>query len=637
MRKSLPILLVLILLLSAASCRQYQYPYWPPIHDNNEETEKIAPEELIRKANMPAVYEIIGDVLKGREVKGMNLVSFRDVTSAGSSVISARAASEYEAVISFNGYEADNSVFISGSMTFRFTGTDLSVSSYYSVTEKEKSLTFSYESNDYDVSISMSESVPLSGFTVKKTQSGSFVLKGGTLPSPSGSSIEITVDDNAPITPDDIGSEDSRFESGNGTADDPFVITNETQFGYIADYADRMNGGQEFYFKVTQDLDFSDIDYEINIPILRGAIDFNNNSLKGCDKEDFANSNIFGNLIGTISNLNYSPVEAIALTSNVNQNADPDDISMFENVTVNGTFKDVPHNFSLYMKWMYGSTLKFNKCVSNADYYGSNYAAVFVGGAVHRTTKLLEFVDCTNNGDMYREYSGLLVGNAYGPNFYLQNERQLVVKNVVNNGTINGTKSVGAYCGIVNSNLTTAEFNSSVSPLIKGTGTIESENSKLTAVYDKDFTTLTISGFSNDVSKLVAVGSIYAVLETNVDRYTQLTEFKAEKVASGNSVDIELPALYVVDSYYAAAHKGTPGTDSNGNDIFTPEGASYHYYYVPKMNEYQDETVTDGPKVGGENGYSTLTYEVLAYDQNERLLASVAVANPDEPHSPSGN
>ena len=41
MRKSLPILLVLILLLSAASCRQYQYPYWPPIHDNNEETEKV--------------------------------------------------------------------------------------------------------------------------------------------------------------------------------------------------------------------------------------------------------------------------------------------------------------------------------------------------------------------------------------------------------------------------------------------------------------------------------------------------------------------------------------------------------------------------------------------------------------------
>ena len=636
MRKSLPILLVLILLLSAASCRQYQYPYWPPIHDNNEETEKIAPEELIRKANMPAVYEIIGDVLKGREVKGMNLVSFRDVTPAGSSVISARAASEYEAVISFNGYEADNSVFIFGSMTFRFfTETDLSVSRYYSV--MEKSLTFSYESNDYDVSISMSEPVPLSGFTVHETQSGSFVLKGGdTFPSPSGSSIEITVDDNAPITPDDIGSEDSRFESGNGTADDPFVITNETQFGYIADYADRMNGGQEFYFKVTQDLDFSDIDYEINIPILRGAIDFNNNSLKGCDKEDFANSYIFGNLIGTISNLNYSPVEAIALTSNVNQNADPDDISMFENVTVNGTFKDVPHNFSLYMEWMYGSTLKFNNCVSNANYYGSNYAAVFVGGAVHRTTKLLEFVDCTNNGDMYREYSGLLVGNAYGPNFALQNESQLVVENVVNNGTLYGTKSAEAYCGIVNSNLTTAEFNSSVSPLIRGTGIIESANSNLKADYDEDFTTLTISGFSNDVSRLVAVGSIYAVLRTNVDRYTLLTEFKAETTASGTSVDIELPALYVVDSYYAAAHKGKEGT-SNGNDIFTPEGEDYYYYYVPKMNEYHDETVTEGPRVGGENGYSTLTYEVLAYDQNGRLLASVAVANPNEPHSPSGN
>ena len=635
MRKSLPILLVLILLLSAASCRQYQYPYWPPIHDNNEETEKIAPEELIRKANMPAVYEIIGDVLKGREVKGMNLVSFRDVTPAGSSVISARAASEYEAVISFNGYEADNSVFIFGSMTFRFTGTDLSVSSYYSVTEK--SLTFSYESNDYDVSISMSEPVPLSGFTVQETQSGSFVLKGDTLPSPSGSSIEITVDDNAPITPDDIGSEDSRFESGNGTADDPFVITNETQFGYIADYADRMNGGQEFYFEVTQDLDFSDIDYEINIPILRGAIDFNNKSLEGCDEGDFANSYIFGNLIGTISNLNYSPDEAIALTLNVNQNADYDDISMFENVTVNGTFNDVPHNFSLYMAWMYGSTLKFNNCVSNANYYGSNYAAVFVGGAVHKDTKLLEFVNCTNNGDMYREYSGLLVGNAYGPNFALQNESHLVVENVVNNGTLYGTKSAGAYCGIVNSNLTTAEFNSFVSPLIKGTGTIGSANSNLTADYDADFTTLKISGFSSDVSKLVAVGSIYAVLYTNVDRYTQLTEFKAEKAASGNSVDIELPALYVVDSYYATAHKGKVSTDSNGNDIFIPEGASYHYYYVPKMNEYHDETVTDGPRVGGENGYSTLTYEVLAYDQNGRLLASVAVANPTEPISPSGN
>lgn len=100
----------------------------------------------------------------------------------------------------------------------------------------------------------------------------------------------------------------SGYESGDGTQDNPYVIANSEQFAYFAQQLTAGNG-VDAYYDLTADLELTSANWE-TIPVFEGNFNGNGHTIvytmKDTITDNFSCYGLFGEMYGTISNLNVS-------------------------------------------------------------------------------------------------------------------------------------------------------------------------------------------------------------------------------------------------------------------------------------------------------------------------------------------
>ena len=100
----------------------------------------------------------------------------------------------------------------------------------------------------------------------------------------------------------------SGYESGDGTQDNPYVIANSEQFAYFAQQLTAGNG-VDAYYELTADLELTSANWE-TIPVFKGNFNGNGHTIvytmKDTITDNFSCYGLFGEMYGTISNLNVS-------------------------------------------------------------------------------------------------------------------------------------------------------------------------------------------------------------------------------------------------------------------------------------------------------------------------------------------
>lgn len=100
----------------------------------------------------------------------------------------------------------------------------------------------------------------------------------------------------------------SGYESGDGTQDNPYVIANSEQFAYFAQQLTAGNG-VDAYYDLTADLELTSANWE-TIPMFEGNFNGNGHTIVYTMKDTITDSyscyGLFGEMYGTISNLNVS-------------------------------------------------------------------------------------------------------------------------------------------------------------------------------------------------------------------------------------------------------------------------------------------------------------------------------------------
>ncbi len=639
---------VCFLFFALVSCTQPDGVVPPPVDIGQE---RLSPEEILRKAGMNYVYADVEAALRGENVDNVEILSFEEVSDVSMQLASFANAENsttknYVSDVQLTDYETPSSVKINGIITFYFTAKSEDASAQKFVIESYEIKTaapvdFVYGDFDYQIEIEtytpllaenlVIESLADSTGDVDYKIADASDSASGSLSVPSGDSLGYVVDNQSPVTPGEIGFENNGyFASGVGTEEYPFEIANIQQFSNIAEYSELMEDGQPLYFSVTSTLDFSGRDWNILIPLFRGEIDFNGNSMTNVDEGDATHGYFIQYFNGgTISNLSYHADDLVLLTYFIN-NGEPNSSSAFVNVDVYGDV-EVINNASLYTTFLIAGSLEFNGCTSYANYNVKAYSAVFVGGGVNSNASV-KFINCTNNGTLVAQNAALLVGNSY--NGYSAAVENVTVENLVNNGLIRGVKQSNVYCGMVNNGTTSNALNDKYKE-VSGTGEFvtTSGNVLTSASYsDGKFSFRTTA--ADEYAESFAVSAyFYAYYKTTGEqKHTLYTSFESAKT---NGSPIEFDVTYVVDSVYIEEHpEGSLGTDDYGNPIFTIEDETY---FVREDSEIVDgETVVEGIWIG-ENGkhYGTLSYQVNAYDSNDRIIDTKDVSVGTTPGNPS--
>ena len=100
----------------------------------------------------------------------------------------------------------------------------------------------------------------------------------------------------------------SGYESGDGTQDNPYVISNSEQFAYFAQQLTAGNGVDDYY-ELTADLELTSANWE-TIPVFKGNFNGNGHTIVYTMKDTITDNlscyGLFGEMYGTISNLNVS-------------------------------------------------------------------------------------------------------------------------------------------------------------------------------------------------------------------------------------------------------------------------------------------------------------------------------------------
>ena len=265
-----------------------------------------------------------------------------------------------------------------------------------------------------------------------------------------------------------------------GTEAYPYLISSEAEWVSFAaehDESTVTTEAEDVYYKVTNNLDFTDVTERVDVFNFTGTIDFDGHSVKGVTKDNAeywygATTGLFVLVHdATIKNLNYE----LAYYGSANALAFPvlfawrGDV-LLDNVTVSGNATHASNNGAafVYFAWAnaYNSSyvnpdaanndyvavaaapikLTFNNCTnySNITNTGasatSGYAAAFVGQVTGNSAgNTVEFKNCVNEGTITGyHFASMLMANQN----CAANVNTLVVENCVNNGKI--------YAGIAN-------------------------------------------------------------------------------------------------------------------------------------------------------------------------------------------
>lgn len=402
------------------------------------------------------------------------------------------------------------------------------------------------------------------------------------------------------------------FAGGDGTANNPYLISTAEQFNAIENLSNDMKAGKEYFFKQTADITLTQ-----SGSTLCGVYDGGNHSVTAVKSNN--QTLLFDETWGTnatIKNLILVSQENGPMVAVHTNCADNLNLKNITTESVNGVTVSTNSNNTglllinaMYEAWGSGNaqTYLFENITNNVDLVNTGTCtSPFVGSGpcLNDTSSSITYKNCINNGDITGTSS---VGFYYGNSAYIDSIREngmFSAEGCVNNGILMATNDNGlAEIALGDNNYIDAYEN------IEGTGTVVSGSK----IKDYNFSLYYNSGFqilSNDsptyTYNLVAnIGTIYWN-----DGYVS------------NGIKIVLPSTTVT-----SVSTENPIT-SNDFTVYDKQTA------INKNIIKTDETFTEQLPNGG------YPYAVKVKDGKIYLVldvGSTGVINSDEEHSSSVN
>ena len=424
---------------------------------------------------------------------------------------------------------------------------------------------------------------------------------------------------------------DTIFEDGKGTADDPFIIVDESQFAKISTMKDAMKKiGNYYYFSIEDDLDFSHGLNNPYIEVFRGELDFNSHTLSGVSSELLSRLNgtsVVG-LIDTIAegairNLVYMPAAPLNLAycatwPNVHEHDSANGVEViFENISagkpdIKQSVGEVGDNSGFFVSQVLGTNTKmtFRNCTNYYDLNSTTYGGVFLSGYGKGNVKII-FENCDNYGTIYAPKFGYLIGNDNDTSAYIS------AKDCNNYGAIYATemasfigweadKYTGRYHDLGGNEEGTIKVldtvDASVSVGEDGTFAISGVDTAKYSFFEVD-----ASGYGRMMMDGKENGTLLLHVSTGIRPIDQLD-------------DLSFRALPFIDSNYAS---GSTSTDAYGNTIATVGGEAFYSYDLASIEMSPGLTVVFPTK---DHTLRGITYNLYVYDSDDNLAGSLRLS-----------
>lgn len=236
------------------------------------------------------------------------------------------------------------------------------------------------------------------------------------------------------LAPTAWGAGGPTFQSGTGSAADPYLIADANQ---LCRFRDAVNAGDDFSgktVKLAEDIDLAHVEW---IPIGAGTRKGSgaaSGSTPFCGTFDGDGHKVSGLSITTSPNADY----AVGLFGIVKGGT-------VRNVTLDGVALDVPGSE------LAGSAVGLlidNGTVDGVSVSGTVSAHAGVGGVVGRMTLSGTVSDCTNSASVTAMTGVGNVGGIVGAAYYTTDTAEMVIEGCTNTGTIKGTQAVGGIAGL---------------------------------------------------------------------------------------------------------------------------------------------------------------------------------------------
>lgn len=238
---------------------------------------------------------------------------------------------------------------------------------------------------------------------------------------------------------------DKGFAGGNGTEEDPYLISNAAELENIAKIANAADA-EPAHYKLINEIDFNDISDEAKN---RGyVLKHFSGTLDGDGKTFLANPTKDIAFIHTSYGAELKNLNVVQLEHYINLNWYAEKNITYSNVDVSneeGTIfitngQNESSYFSIVTKK--GVTVTFEGCDTSASYeiIPGLWGGVFVGGYGQTDTKYV-FKNCTNSGDVTGKHVALFIGNSH----QAVPANLITVENCANNGKLYGTVSAQLF------------------------------------------------------------------------------------------------------------------------------------------------------------------------------------------------
>ena len=390
------------------------------------------------------------------------------------------------------------------------------------------------------------------------------------------------------------------FAGGLGTENSPYLIDNNQQFINISLYSNEMKNGKNVSFKLSSDIDLSNISFETKYisDYFCGKFDGDNHVVITNDKLD----GILGSAVNntTIKNVKYKLFTNSVLfiagsyyQTNVNLTLDNLDIyTVNENDSViigqnQGLYFNAIGLDNINNKWCdnHRTNLIIQNCNGYANLIGDSYNGVFIGGMLNNADV---FVKNSNYyGQYYGEYTNLVYGNTCSDSawsYYVNST--MTIQNVHNYGAIYGTVRAGLIAGGATSNEASAHTvieNSSIGT----TRRLYDKNLSVKVDTNDKYVTVTKSEISAEYYVLTLVGGERIISETQVNSSYRFN-IKLNNISFDDNGEFKtsykLGKMVTVEQYKeidseAVFEKGTGQLlDEKGAELWITENNGEMYY-----------------------------------------------------------
>lgn len=421
------------------------------------------------------------------------------------------------------------------------------------------------------------------------------------------------------------------FAGGNGTAENPYLISTAQELANVGLLADANN-----HFELTNDIDMSNTPASAtdsygdsgDIYQLYGTLNGNGHTIIA--KENTAGTFLYATN-ATINNLTFNITNHPAVTNAYN--------TTFNNVNVTGNM-EVSNNLGAFVLYAVPESgevsLTFNNCTANVEMVGggasNNYNAVFVGyayGGGAKTT--LTFTNCVNEGNLTCGKAAMFLGN----NSTNGGLVTLNVTNCVNKGSIRSTYTDASYSwnhfvatgahanNTVVLNGTTLTSATAGSVTTEGSGEfVQGPNDGSLALQKNDDNTFTITPASTaGVDHYVVTMSLYAKLlngDGSLEGGTQIVSVSETVPATSvnESYTTTLKLLPFVDEDWITTNTGATSKTEGENTVYTLDGSSYYYFGSKAETHASLQGTPTTPTM----------ISVSAYDASNNLLCSASLS-----------